>query len=154
MKMRVITFSFVLALLAGSALATDVGGPPDAIYNRISSLERIEPDRRSAREVIELGRLYFVTGRFDKARHEADAALVVSPDSADALLLRGDTQLQDGDASGALTTFERLAQIRPGSSQVQRRRGLALSAMGLSKEADAAFGLSEVLGDQEQSQRR
>ncbi|MDR6841214.1 tetratricopeptide repeat protein [Pseudoxanthomonas sacheonensis] len=150
MKIRVL----VLVILAISiAPSTAIADPPitlpEDIYQRIAMVERIPPAQRNNAQRVQLGRDYRSTGRLEDALVQAQAALAKQPDDGDALLLRGDLQFQRAEYQQALATFNRVAQLRPGQANVQLRRSQVLSAMGKSREAEAANGLYVNLRDRQ-----
>lgn len=132
----------VLFGACGSALGQST--TPDPIYDRIARIERIPPEERSPADLVQLGRDYRKTGRNEDALTQARAALRQAPASPDALLLLGDLQFQRQQYRQALSTFDRVAQLRPSLAVVQLRRSQTLSAMGLSREAEAASALFQT----------
>lgn len=142
MTIRALVLILLALLIAPSiAMADPPEALPEDIYQRIAVIERIPPMQRNTTQRVQLGRDYRSTGRLEDALAQAQAALVKQPDDGDALLLLGDLQFQRAEYPRALATFNRVAQLRPGQANVQLRRSQVLSAMGKSREAEAANGL-------------
>lgn len=149
MKVRTAILAMALAMSGASpASASEPSPDPDVIYKKIAAIERIMPSERSIAQVIWLGRAYHSTGRPEQAYQQAQIAVAMEPDDGDALLLLGDTLFQKDRLAEALAAFNRLAQLRPGSSIAQLKRSQALSAMGLPREAEAAHGRYQTLSGQ------
>lgn len=130
-----------LSIAPSTSMAESLTTSPEDIYQRMAVIERVPPAQRNNAQLVQLGRDYRSTGRLEDALAQAQAALAKQPDDSDALLLLGDLQFQRAEYARALATFNRVAQLRPGRAEVQLRRSQALSAMGKSREAEAANGL-------------
>lgn len=141
MRPAILLVLSMLLLLACSPAANGQGRSPGTVHERIAQVERIPPARRTAEDLVQLGRDYRLTGQLDDALVQARTALRLDADNGDALMLLGDLQFQRQQYRQALASFDRVAQLRPGFPAVQLRRSQVLSAMGLGREAEAANAL-------------
>lgn len=142
MKIRALVLViFAISIAPSTSMADPPTTLPEDIYQRIAMVERIPPAQRNNAQRVQLGRDYRSTGRLEDALAQAQAARAKQPDDGDALLLLGDLQFQRAEYLRALATFNRIAQLRPNQANVQLRRSQVLSAMGKSREAEAANGL-------------
>ena len=142
MKIRALVLILLaLSITPSTSTADSLTTSPEDIYQRMAVIERVPPAQRNNAQLVQLGQDYRSTGRLEDALAQAQAALVKQPEDSDALLLLGDLQFQRAEYARALATFNRVAQLRPSQAEVQLRRSQALSAMGKSREAEAANGL-------------
>ncbi len=130
--------SDVKALGAGSLAATpqvqDVNGrlaaALDQLERRILSLEE-----RARLPLQEFGAS---NGRGD--RHNGHGPVQApEPGSVGDLLSRGQTLMEEGDASKALELFEEAAEMAPLNPEIHVRKGSALEKLGKMEEAIASF---------------
>jgi tetratricopeptide (TPR) repeat protein len=141
---------FAASLQASVAFAAEPAqkAPPEDIYQRIDRIERVPPAKRTNAERVTLGRDYRNTGRLNEALTQAIDALAAQPEDGDALMLLGDLQFQRAEYVQALASFDHVAKLRPNDADVQLRRSQVLSAMGKSREAEAANALHITLRGQ------
>lgn len=66
----------------------------------------------------DLGRVYFLGGRYAEAVEILKGALSISPGSSDARFLLGRTRMELGDLRGAVSDFESVAAVKPDYPQV------------------------------------
>ena len=147
--MRCHTLIMIGALLtSGAAVAQHSVDPMEVqrrSHQRQVTLERLAPERRSAQQQAELARLYYRSGRLEEAQSAAQDALKAQSDNAELLILLGDLQGRRQQWAQALASFNRAAQLRPRQADIALRQGQALTALGKSREADAAFASYRAL---------
>ena len=77
----------------------------------------------------------------DKAgrRADLDLALKIEPDNTDALAEKAEELAADGDLTGALALYDRIAKVEPDSDIFARRRAVLLYKSGHKAEAETFF---------------
>ncbi len=87
--------------------------------------------------------LLILTNRYDEARKLNDEVLKANPGDNEALLYRGQLQLQAGDANGAVTTLQTIIKNDPNNAAAHYQLGVAFRELGNS--GGAASELSEAV---------
>jgi tetratricopeptide (TPR) repeat protein len=97
----------------------------------------VDADPRMWKARVKLGNLYYFARAYDEAAKEAQAAVELAPEDADARVLHGRVLLQQGDREGALHEVD--AALERNADHVQ---AIALKASILAREdPDAALAL-------------
>ena len=72
-------------------------------------------------DLIEMGKFYFLNGRYDEAIKEFENALKVNPKSADAYFNLGITKEVKNDISSARRMYEKVMQLDPKHKNARKR---------------------------------
>ena len=122
------------ALLALAGLRAQAGAPVDEVALMIGRAVTARPADMAPRQA--LINLYLRSDQPKKAVKAAQDALATFPDRPEILDLLGIAQNAGGEANEALTTFDKLAQVQPGSPMPYlRMAGIQMAA----KDYDAAM---------------
>ncbi len=90
-----------------------------------------------------LAKVYELQNRRDLALEQAEAVLALMPDNPEALLIKGDALLHQGNLSRAEAVFGKVMALAPENPVARHRLGLILAVQG--KEQEALQKLEEVL---------
>lgn len=99
--------------------------------------DTIEKNPRSWLSYTNRGRDYALAGRDDLALADVEKSLVINPDDADALQIRGAIALKRRDFERAIADMSRSVQLYPDRVEYLRNRSLAYRNAGLLQEAIA-----------------
>jgi predicted Zn-dependent protease len=87
----------------------------------------------------DIGRVYFLDGRYDQARSVLESAIEIHPRLADALFFLGRTRAEQGDSKAAVDAFQKALEISPQFIQVLYFLGESYGKLG--QMADAHYYL-------------
>jgi len=135
-------FQKALALWPDFSYATR--GLSSALEKKSEATNNAAPPKPDpGREHENLGVVYALQGRFDRAESEFAQALKSSPDSASVHSLRGNALLLENKTADAAEEYRQALRLRAG--QVQATLNLAVALAKLGQEAEAIDGFREVL---------
>jgi predicted Zn-dependent protease len=89
----------------------------------------------------DLGRIYFLDGRYLEALNVLEGAKGLLEYSPDGLFFLGRTQMELGKSESAVSTFEELLEKKPNYQQVYYFLGEAYDQLGRSEEAHYYLGI-------------
>jgi spermidine synthase len=94
------------------------------------------------------------SGKLRRARREANEAVGLAPDLAEARHARGTIHVREGRAAEAILDLTRATELRPRYEPSYRKLGTAHALAGNQREADSAFArAAEISGEQRPSSR-
>lgn len=141
-----IAYTYAMALLASQAEeeATTVLEPVVALLNNFDERAKARyPGLVKLSAVVNLTR-----GDLDRARDDAEAFVLLEPDSPEGRFLLGDIELRQGDASAAVTHLAVAAREARHNPHIQARYGEALLGTGkLLKALDVLESIHRVAPD-------
>jgi cytochrome c-type biogenesis protein CcmH/NrfG len=88
-----------------------------------------------AQLLIDLGRVYFLDGRFSEALGTLEGAVAIDPANPDGLYYLGRTQLALDKTSEAIAAFDNLLRINPNHRDLMYFAGQAFGQQGNMEEA-------------------
>lgn len=107
--------SNVKAMIALARLRARAGAPKDEVVQRIAAAIKVDPlDSEPRLAMVD----YLLSQRsVTEAVQAAQEALALQPEAEDLLQALGRAQMNSGDVRQAVTTFKKLAQLRPRSAE-------------------------------------
>lgn len=115
-----------------SVVRMDRGNIPGAVA---AANEAVSRDQKDTAARVQRARLFFITDRKDRAEKECERVLRVSPNNRDALVLRKDICVSNGDYKGAMDVCRRILENEPSDTETMMSLSGVLSRLGDSEGA-------------------